>query len=289
MSKLPEEIRTDPRFSTRSEARERHAQKARTAQSLFFRYSILFVLSTLVAAVCAGLLLYGIEATPDQPTNTTLADFLAQKTWNMPLLVLQALSLALAAFCGHMLKVRDYNRAWTESRLDAEDGRLALQKIALEIGHAMSPQMFRAAAEAFKGFLDGQMEHLDKSSKRHDKAAGNLAFWGALIAALAALGGVLGGLENKTVLILVALLGVCTPALVAALKATSDASAAAIRAELHRETWDKLNTVKGDLNTFDDAVSQNDLGAVQAFAERVFEPLRADHTGFAATRKTDTY
>ncbi|MEP4195695.1 MAG: hypothetical protein ABJL99_08680 [Aliishimia sp.] len=281
---LPASISQHVRIVSLTQGRERNAAMARSAKSKFHCSIQSFVVATLIAAIAGGLLLYGIEATEGEPTNTALADFLAKDQWRTPLLILQALSLGIAAFCGHLASVRGFEKVWIKNRLLAEEGRLDLQRAALEIGHENSPEDFVHASDAFKDFVNSQLSYLEKAQEKSDALSGWLAVWGAIIAGASALAAAIGGLDNKTVLILIALLGVCTPALVVALRSFSDASAAKERTKLHAHTWHELNKIRGEMTAFDDAITAHDLDVALAYVENVFDVLRADHKGFAAVR-----
>jgi len=129
------------------------------------------------------------------------------------------------------------------------------------------------------------MLYLSNRSQVHDRSAFVLALAGAILAGVTSLAAVLGGMDSKTVFALLALLGVCAPALVAALISWSESSADAYRAELHHRTWLALNSLRADQATFDAALEGNDLDGAMQYVNQVFEALRQDHVGFAEKRQ----
>ena len=61
MTPLPDKITNDPKFEAIHNPRERAAKLARNAQKEFRMYTRLFIVSTAMAAVFGGLILYGLE------------------------------------------------------------------------------------------------------------------------------------------------------------------------------------------------------------------------------------
>lgn len=279
MTDLPSEIAEHPRYVHLKDEREIAASRAREAQGSFRKMTRGFVIGTALAAIAAGLVLYGIEENPEEASDQ-LIRWLAIPWVRVTLQSIQALGLFAAAFCGGMLAVRKYSDTWVENRLKAEEGRLDLQKLALELGHEAGGSSFEAAGHSFIAFAKAQLQYLKDRGTKHDRAAGLGAVAGALLAGLAALGGVIGGIQNVTLVALVALLGVCTPALVSALSTWSNATRDAARARLHDANRAALSTVLADQREFDAAIAANDLAGALAYAERVFAVLRADHSEF---------
>lgn len=286
MADLPDEIANHPKYKRTKQNRESAAAKARLAQSRYRTYTRGFVIGTAVAAIAAGLVLYGIEENPEQASDQLIRLF-AIPWVRATLQIIQAVGLFAAAFCATVLATRKYAEVWIDNRLEAEKGRLALEKLALELGHDAGAHTFKAAGAAFNAFADGQLRHLSERSGKHDRAAGFGAVAGALLAGLAALAGVAGGVQNVTVIALIALLGVCTPALISALNLWSEATRNAARARLHEDNRKALTDVLAEQTEFDAAVASNDLPAALAYAERVFDVLRADHAEFGKIHGTD--
>ena len=170
-------------------------------------------------------------------------------------------------------------------RLKAEHLRLELQKLALELGHELGPDQFRQAGDGFVAFSKGQRDWLQKNSEVRQHRSESLTVVAAAVAGIMAFAAAVSALKYEAVLAVVALLGVCTPALIAALKSWSEATLDRERAALHEKSRAALNDILGDQKTFDQAIDASDLAAASAYAERVFEVLRADHQGFAEGRK----
>jgi hypothetical protein len=289
MTDLPEDVRQTPRYKALHEAREENASRARQCQATFKRLNTLFILATASAAVLGGLLLYGIDPTPsDQAAAATGISEKLKASLGVPglrktLAVLQALALGLAAFAAYLLTQRDYAANWLDYRLKAENGRLDLAKLALEIGHAMGADSFRTAGAWFNDtFVAGQLAHLKDRGGTHDRRAFYLAVFGALISAIGIMGTTIGTTGVPVMVLIAAFVGVLSPAFISALKSWSESSGDQGRAKLHHGTWEGLNALSGERDTFDAAVAANDLPGALAYAERVFTVLRSDHEGFAA-------
>lgn len=281
MTDLPTEITEDPRYRRVHDQRERDAAEARSAQAQYLWMTRVFVIASAVAAIAGGLVLYGVEARPDDD-SPKLVYWLANDGVRTVLIIAQGLSLAAAAGCGYMLGRREPGKRWITARMRAESGRLQLADRALTIGHEKGAETFRQAGDWLVAFLEKQLGHLDSSTRRHDSSA----FWGmalaAMLVALAALASALTGFESKTLVVLLAIFGVAVPALTAAVEKLGEANADGKRAALHGESWAALNALRDDVPAFRAAVEAQDLEGTMDFADRVFDTLRNDHAGFAA-------
>jgi len=142
MTGYPECVTTSPKYKAISQAREMSAARARGAQQTFHRLTRLFIAATALAAVAGGLVLYGIEV--DTATASQfLLKLVSDESVQPVLFAIQGACLGVAAFCTYMLTARDYSKVWTQNRMDAEEGRLALQRVAMEIAHAANADDFR--------------------------------------------------------------------------------------------------------------------------------------------------
>lgn len=283
MNGLSHEITDDPRWRRVHDERERHATGAREAQATYLRLTRGFIVGSALAAIAGGLVLYGTEAKPDENAPTIL-HWLSGGPERAALIIVQGIGLAVAAFCGYLLGRREPGKRWVAARLRAEDGRLMLAQRTLTIGHEKGTDAFRAAGEWFVDFLEGQIRHLDASAQRRDESALRGVIVAAVLAALAALAGVLTGFSSKALVVALAVFGIGIPALTAAVEKWGEATADGKRAELHAKTWSTLNALRDDLPAFETAIEANDLEGALAFADRVFEVLRSDHAGFASVQ-----
>lgn len=282
-NKLPDSIAKNPRYSALEELRAVAGKEARAAQSSYRRLTGLFVLSTAIAGICSALILYGIEAKPDQSSNVIL-QWVHAPLIRTCLFLFQGGCLAAAAFSAHQLSGQNYSSIWTSRRLEAEEGRLLLQQMALEIGHENGPGDFQSAGRSFNDFTLGQINYLKNRMTRHARSASRLSVAGGGLAGLAALAAAISSLEQRTVLILLAFIGVCTPALTVALKSWSEATFDGDRAELHRRNWASLTEVFGERAQLEQAIANDDLDGALAYTKGVFDVLRADHAGFRKIR-----
>lgn len=151
------------------------------------------------------------------------------------------------------------------------------------LGHGKGPDPFRAAGAWFTDTLVGaQLKHLDDRGKHHDRRAFYLAAFGAVIVAVGIMSATVGTTGVPVLVLIAAFVGVLPPAFISALKSWGESSGDQGRGKLHQGTWEALNAVAGDRETFDTAIAANDLPGALAYAERVFTVLRTDHEGFAA-------
>ncbi|MFN5997833.1 MAG: hypothetical protein ACK47C_17035 [Paracoccaceae bacterium] len=289
MTDLPEDVHQSPRYKALHAAREENALRARQCQTVFSRLNTLFIVATACAAVLGGLLLYGIDPAPaaTEPAGTELSgqlkDFLGIRLVRITVSILQALSLGLAAFAAYLLTQRDYAACWLDYRLKAEKGRLDLAKQALEIAHSKGTDPFRVTGTWFNDtFVAKQLEHLKDRGTKHDRRAFYLAVFGAVISAVGIMSATIGTTGVPVIVLIAAFIGVLSPAFISALKSWGEASGDQGRAKLHQGTWEALNALAGDRETFDAAIMANDLPGALAYAEQVFAVLRTDHEGFAA-------
>lgn len=273
-------IELDSRFATEREARVRAATTARRTRAGYRRCTQSFVAGTALAAVAGGLVLYGLETDPEG-TDQEIARFVAQEFARTGLLLFQGLGLALAASGAYLMSARKFAERWVRSRMTAEEGRLRCETLRLEIGYELGQDAFAAAGAAFRDFVEKQSRYLDESGGQHDRSAAMIAWLGALLAGLLAFGSAMGFVDNRTIVALFSLLGVCAPALAGVLQSWNEAIVGTGRVALHNTSWSHLNKLRGEMGIFDAAIAANDLPAALAFAKRVFEVLRADHAGFA--------
>ncbi|MEM7543975.1 MAG: hypothetical protein AAF367_00420 [Pseudomonadota bacterium] len=281
MTTLPRLITEDPRYARVHDERERHAAEARSGQARYRGLTRIFIIGSTAAAIAGGLVLYGTEATVDE-SNPALVNWIADGPGRTGLIILQSIGLAAAAGSGYLLGKRDPAKRWIAARLRAEDGRLLLARRALEIGHEKGAETFSQAGSSFVSFMEGQLDHLDKSAQSRDRASLRAIIFGAVLAALAALASVMTGLDSRTLVVILAIFGVGVPALTAAAEKWGEASADGERADLHKTTWSALSALRDDLPGFNAAIEARDLSAAEDFADRVFAVLRRDHEGFAA-------
>lgn len=281
MTQLPAKITAHPRYTAITEARTREAQAAAAARSMFQNLTIGFIAATVLASVVGGCLLFGVGF---EEASSTQTHFLAETTVKNWLLGVQGVLLAVAAGCAYKLGTKDYYRNHTTHRIAAEEGRWARETTALELAHEQGPEVFLAAGEAFKNFLKGQMEHHDGSSKRQGRKSNRLSVIGAFVAAISALLAVIVEIDWPPALISIAVVSVCLPGLAALMENWSDRRASAARADLHGETWKRLNALRGEITEFDNAVQANDLPGALAYVDRLIAVLREDLIGFAAIR-----
>lgn len=280
MTELPVKIREDARFSRLYRLREHDAAIARRAQARFRRLTGQIILGTAAASVAGGLVLYGMEAEPDE--SRWLVDKLARTDTRTALLIVQGGFLALAAYAGYVLGERRPGERWVVHRLRAEDGRLELARRALKIGHELGPNVFRQVGEWFISFVEGQRDHLRDATDRRDRAAESLAVLGAVLTGVLALAGAIAGIRQEVVVVFIAILGVCSPALVAAIQSWRGAVQDQKRAALHDSSWRALNQLGEREPEFQAAIDASDFDSAMAYVEEIFSVLRKDHAGFAS-------
>ncbi|SEA17209.1 hypothetical protein [Rubrimonas cliftonensis] len=276
-------IRADPRFAHEHDRREEHAAAARAAQATYLRLTRLFVAATAGVAILAALSLYGTGAEGEGApvASEGLKAWLAHPDVRFWLLLAQAVGVALAGFSAFMLATRDYLGRWREQREMAETGRSERGRLALEIGHRLGPDSFRAGAAYFVAdLIDGQVAYLKKATADQGRRAFQQTALTAIVVALAAAAPVLGGIGHAGLLLAGALAAVIAPALFAGLKTWGEATGAGEREKLHAATRDLLRKAGAERGELDEAVADNDLPRAMAYAERVFAALRTDVDGF---------
>ena len=206
-------------------------------------------------------------------------------TFGEVLIVLQCISLAVAAGCGYLLGRREPGKRWVAARLKAEEGRLLLADRALRIGHENGAEVFGHAGAWFLDFFDGQISHLENSATRRDRSAMQGLVVAAILAALAALASGLTGFNSQTLAVTLAIFGVGVPAIMAAIEKWGEATTDVKRAELHADSWSALSALRDDVPAFEASIAAHDLAGAEAFADKVYEVLRKDHAGFAASQR----
>lgn len=284
MPALPKEISDDPRYRAVSARRDEAARRARASRSAYRLLTAAFVVSTAVAAVGSGLALYGMQPPPE--ISAALHRWVADSTHRTPILFVVALALGAAAFAQHRLRAASFGKEWATQRGEAEAQRRERERLALKIGHERGPEALREAGREFGRFLDRQIEYHRASADRHRASSRSLGLAAAALAAIVAVAGGLAALNDGMVVVLVALVGVCAPALVAAVKSWSEATSDVQRAELHALTWDRLVAEQARMPEFTAAVEAGDLAAALGHAERVLEALERDTSEFRQIRTT---
>ncbi len=110
---LPKEIRTADRFVAIHDAREEAAREARGCQTQYKRAMAGFILATALAAILGGFVLYGLDTPPESAADGPyLKQLMSGKAMHVSLAVLQAVSLAIAAFFGYLLNKVKYDEEW---------------------------------------------------------------------------------------------------------------------------------------------------------------------------------
>lgn len=286
--KLPDEIAADPRFSRVEDEQKRYSAAAKTSQARYLWLTRAFVVGSTFAAIAGGLVLYGSEAQPDD-SSPILLHWLAAGQFRSAVIAVQCVSLAIAAGCGYLLGRREPGKRWVAARLKAEECRLLLADRVLRIGHEKGAEAFGHAGVWFLDFLEGQISHLENSASHRDRSALQGLIVAAVLAALAALAsGLTSGLtgfDSNALAVMLAIFGVGVPAIMAAIEKWGEATTDGKRAELHADSWSALSALRDDVPAFEASIAVNDLSGAQAFADRVFEVLRIDHAGFAASQR----
>ncbi|MEM9388060.1 MAG: hypothetical protein AAGA68_23595 [Pseudomonadota bacterium] len=276
----PASVARDIRYTRVYRVRESFARDARVAQKQYLRLTRAFIVTTALAAITGGLLLYGLEAEEDP--GRPVVSLLAAQGIQLSLVVLEALCLAVAGYCGYVLGELDPRSRWKTRRLKTEEYRLLLASRVLELGHAAGPEDFCSAGDWFLAFFEGQLGYLEDSKDRHHRTVSTLIIFSGLLAGLLALATALTGFDNSVVVVAVALLGVVAPAIASALRSWGEATASKRRAKFHEESWLQLMELSDRVPAFEAALAGHDLDGAQRFANQVFRVLRRDHEGFAS-------
>ncbi len=71
----------------------------------------------------------------------------------------------------------------------------------------------------------------------------------------------------------------------AAIEKWGEATTDVKRAELHADSWSALSALRDDVPAFEASIAAHDLAGAEAFADKVYEVLRKDHAGFAASQR----
>jgi hypothetical protein len=285
MPDLPASIADNDRYASCKAQRESDAADARKAKRRHRSSIVGFILATACAAVLGGLALHALDAPPTAdtaPNASWIRALVSAPHVRLGLGIAQALSIAAAAWCAHLLIAGKYGEEWLKHRDLAEEGRRQLARIALELGHADGPDTFAAAARHLKeDLIKGQISYLEASAQTHAKGAHGLVLIGATLVTGAALVGALASMNAWPLIAAIgALFGVVSPALLAGVKSWDEASRSAERAALDKATLRALRLLVGESKALDDAVASHDLVAALRYAERVFEVLRRDQARF---------
>ena len=239
----------------------------------------MFIVATTGAAIVGGLLLYGLDSSavkaPLSKNSSLAATFKLHSS-------LHRLSFwqrqRISGSSNHALR---YDKTWIDNRIKAEAGRLDRARATLEIGHETGPEAFSSAGKNFlKEIVDGQLNYLSKAAQKSERKGRELVVIAAIVSGIAALTAGLAGVNVAGITLIGALVGVVSPAFIAALKSWESAMSDQERSALHGITWEKLNTLSGQRREFEAAVENKDLAAALSWAESVFAVLREDHKGF---------
>ncbi|MCW8088308.1 hypothetical protein [Sabulicella glaciei] len=280
---LPASVSGDPEYRHVHERREEAAAAARGAQEKYRRLIRGFIASTAFAAVAGGLVLYGADATTpaEAAQSSTLKALAGSPPVHVALRTVQALAVAVAAFCAYALNTQDHARVWREEREKAEAGRCERARVALRVGHGQGPAEFRAAGDwAVADLVEGQIRYLGKAVEAHDATSSRLTLLAGLVLAAAAAGPVLAAAGLPALVLVGGLAAVVTPALLAGFKSWGEATGSAERARLHRATRDLLRDILRRRREFDRAIDANDLADALLYVDEICAALRTDVEGF---------
>jgi hypothetical protein len=237
-------ILEDEKVSGLLKIRREASALAAKAQKSFKRLSLAAVCATAIATLASGLLLYGAgsdatataqsaPASPRQPaastavTSSEIEQGLVRwvKDHRTGIIVIQIAGLFVAAVAAGVLGSSGLVERWTENRNKAELLRREVFNEVLKLAQEMVPALLpgpdprNPVSQSFEFFRRYQHElqigFYGKGSTRHEKAAGILSWLTAILAGLAAISGVIGGLGGSA-LVLSAFLGIAVPILLAA-------------------------------------------------------------------------
>src|SRR4051794_26761631 len=107
---LPRAIAEDPEYRNTHERREEAAAAARRAQKAYRSLIAGFIAASCIAAVVGGFVLYGADTTAPNTDagHGAIKALVATGSAQVTLRALQAVAVAVAAFCAFTLNARDY-------------------------------------------------------------------------------------------------------------------------------------------------------------------------------------
>lgn len=216
---------------------------------------------------------------------TGLQDLLGERTGRCVVIgigLLGVITGGLATMWLFQAKEGRLAQKWCNSRARAEAKRLAYFK-SIMTGAAPDPRNQMLALEYTRRFLlDNQIEFFRRRGGQHDRAAASALRWASqsvfVASTLTASAGILS--VANTHYALIASLAVVASAFGALVAARSAVNLDRKNADQYRDTADKLEERKMDLDAYRERAAAGDGKAVQEFFEPIFVALEADLRNF---------
>ena len=260
-------------FKMRSEA----SRIAAGAQSWFKRLSAAAVISTAVATLTSGLLLYGAGS---EASAATVVEGLVRwvKDNNPYILWIQIVTLFVSALVASVLASQNYAERWQEQRNRAELLRRQIFDEVLTLAKAKVPNLLGAAdpgnpiAQALEFFRryehELQITFYRTASTRHARVATRLSWLTAVLAGLAAITGALSGFGGSA-LVASAFLGISVPILLSAAQSWRASSRDSDKLTAYEKAKQALESNLLDIDSVRARAAMGDAAAVGAYVNSV--------------------
>jgi SMODS and SLOG-associating 2TM effector domain 1 len=277
-------------FKMRTEASE----AAATSQNWFKRLSVVAVISTAIATLTSGLLLYGAgsEASTTAPVEGLVRGV---KDNHYIIVGFQIAALFFAGVVTSVLASQNYVERWQEQRNRAELLRRQIFNEILTMAEAEVPSQLATAdptnpiAQAFEFFRryqhELQINFYGRGSVRHARAAEGLGWLTAILAGLAAVTGVLGAFGGWT-LILSAFLGIAVPILLSAAQSWRVSSRDSDKLAAYQKAKEALDVNLLNIDTVRARATMGDAAAVGAYVNTVHLIMTTENDAWTPAAKT---
>lgn len=298
-----DEILSDSEVRAIAEIRDRSASNARRAQSVYERYSVLFIVAGGVATVAGALILLssggegsreameaakrgGEALTPE--TLVSVQAYLAQPLVRSLLFVVEVFALGFSAYAAEILRSSKSDVAWISERREAEAGRITLFEKIMECAQARDgagAQGYEVAA--FGHFVDQQLAkqmkyHDDKNKKASDGAWKTIRTGAAIAAVIAGVGAT--GTIGQWWIVIGAFVGVVAPVLMHGLVKYREVKLDREQSESSANTWKILREIAGGVDAAKTSLAAGDPSRAREIVARTHETMQAENQAWTPTK-----
>lgn len=243
---LPEGLRNDPVLDEYRQNFLDDASQSQRALNSYFYFNLLFIVSALVASISSGLLLYGTDPTAagvtlpdviqtDPPTTNqngegqtidpVVTEWVGKPTLTVILAILAIAGALGSSFSAFMLSARDLERRWVLNHVGSTGYLLKGFRASLERAHDQAPDIFQEAVRCYvEKIARGRQKYYESERRRAGIHLTRLAIFGASVAGLGAITGLVTFVPGVGAAAVAAIIGILTPAMSASARSWANAA-----------------------------------------------------------------